>query len=205
MEFSSFHLFSTGPIPQSRFLTMEAPHLPAGLRHPWIKRVRDWEERFHPARKHSLLVKTQPFEFKVLSVRECVAPGDLVDTPQRAFEYWNTNIPSATWFDPMKEAFVVLVVNTKRRIIGHNLVAIGCLDSVTVRPLEVFRPIIVAAGSAAILMHNHPSMDPTPSSGDIRVTRELIRASELLRIEILDHVIVGSTFASLRALGYIGS
>lgn len=144
-----------------------------------------------------------PCEFKVMRVRECVAPADLVDTPERAFEYWKTNIPSAIWFDPAKEAFVVLVLNTRRRIIGHNLVALGSLDSVCVRPLEVFRPVIVAAGAAIILAHNHPSLDPTPSEADIRVTRDLVRAGQLLKIEILDHVIIGSTFASLRTLGYL--
>ncbi len=138
-----------------------------------------------------------------MRVRECVAPADFVETPERAFEYWKANVPTATWFDPMKEAFVVLVLNTRRRIIGHNLVALGSLDSVPVRALEVFRPIIVAAGSAAILAHNHPSLDPTPSAADIKVTRELVRAGQLLKIEILDHIIIGETFSSLRTLGYL--
>ena len=143
-----------------------------------------------------------PCEFKVLRVRECVAPGDLLDTPERAFQYWQTNIPQADWYDPAKESFVVLVLNTRRRIIGHALVAVGTLDSVNVHAREVFRPVIVAAGSALILAHNHPSLDPTPSEADIRVTRELVRAGQLLKIEILDHLIVGSTFTSLRTLGY---
>lgn len=60
----------------------------------------------------------------------------------------------------------------------------------------------MAAGSALILAHNHPSMDPSPSEADIRVTRDLARAGQLLKIEILDHVIVGSTFTSLRSLGH---
>jgi DNA repair protein RadC len=62
----------------------------------------------------------------------------------------------------------------------------------------------VAAAAAVILMHNHPSGDPSPSEGDIRVTRDLIRAGQLLKIEVLDHVIVGAgeKRASLRELGY---
>ena len=143
-----------------------------------------------------------PCEFKVMRVRECVAPTDLVDTPERAFDYWQANIVNAPWFDPAKEAFVILILNTRRRILGHNLVALGGLDSVCVTPLSVFRPVIVAAGSALILAHNHPSLDPTPSSADIRVTQELVRAGRLLKIEILDHVIIGSTFSSLQSLGY---
>jgi len=144
-----------------------------------------------------------PHEFKVMRVRECAFPAQMVDTPERAVEYWRENIVKADWFDECKEALVVLVLNTRRRIIGHNLVSLGNLDSCPVRPLEVFRPVIVAAGSACILMHNHPSKDSTPSDADIRVTRDLIRAGQILRIEILDHVIVGETFHSLRYLGYL--
>ncbi len=143
-----------------------------------------------------------PAEFKVMRVRDCGIPADIVDTPDRVFNYWAVNIATAPWFDPAKEAFVILILNTRRRILGHNLVALGGLDSVNVHAREVFRPVIVAAGSAIILAHNHPSMDPSPSEADIRVTRDLVRAGQLLKIEILDHVIVGSTFTSLRSLGF---
>ncbi len=143
-----------------------------------------------------------PAEFKVLRVRDCATPADLVDTPDRVFDYWKANVATAPWFDPSKEAFVVLILNTRRRILGHNLVALGGLDSVNVHAREVFRPVIVAAGSALILAHNHPSLDPSPSEADIRVTRDLVRAGQLLRIDIMDHVIIGSTFTSLRSLGY---
>jgi hypothetical protein len=50
-----------------------------------------------------------------------VVPTDLVDTPERAFDYWQANIVNAPWFDPAKEAFVILILNTRRRILGHNL------------------------------------------------------------------------------------
>jgi DNA repair protein RadC len=146
-----------------------------------------------------------PHEFKVLRVRECVSPAQLIDTPDQAAEYWKANIPRADWFDPAKEAFVVLVLNTRRRILGHNLVSLGTLDTCTVHAREVFRPVIVAAGSAIILAHNHPSGDPTPSEADIKVTRELIRAGQLLKIEVLDHVILGEKHASLRELGYFSA
>ncbi len=144
-----------------------------------------------------------PAEFKVMRVRECLAPADLVDTPERAYHYWKANILTAPWFDPAKEAFVILILNTRRRIIGHNLVALGGLDSVHVAPRELFRPAIVAAGAAIILMHNHPSGDPTPSEADIRVTRDLVRAGQLLKIEVLDHVVVGENGStSMKALGH---
>src|SRR6185312_9192626 len=102
-----------------------------------------------------------PHEFKVMRIRECVAT-DLIDTPQKAAEYWNTNIPQSQWYDEAKEAVVVLILNTRRRIIGHNLVTLGNLDTCLIHAREVFRPAIVAAGSAVVLMHNHPSGDSTP-------------------------------------------
>ena len=143
-----------------------------------------------------------PQEFKVICLRECSASALTLDTPQQATEYWNANIPSAPWFDPCKEALVVLVLNTRRRILGHNLVALGGLDSVTIHSREVFRPVIALAGHCAILMHNHPSLDSTPSNADIHITRELIRAGQLLRIALIDHLIVGERTTSLRELGY---
>lgn len=144
-----------------------------------------------------------PHEFKVLTVRECEPMTALLDEPEKVAQYWRQNIPEAAWYDPMKEALVVLVLNTRKRIIGHNLVALGNLDTCAFSPREIFRPVIVAAGSSCILVHNHPSGDPSPSEADIKVTRDLIRAGQLLKIELVDHVIIGQNqYHSLKALGY---
>ncbi len=147
--------------------------------------------------------KYLPHEFKVVCVRECVAT-ELMASPENAVKYWQDNIPQAPWFDPMKEALVVLVLNTRKRILGHNLVALGSLDTCPVTPLHVFRPAIVQSAASLILMHNHPSGDCGASEADIKVTRDLIRAGQLLKIEIADHIIIGShpSFTSLRACGY---
>ena len=92
---------------------------------------------------------------------------------------------------------------TRRRIRGHNLVSTGTLDTILVHPREVFRTAIAANASALILMHNHPSGEAVPSEADIRVTRDLIRAGQLLKLEVLDHVIVGNPgHSSLRSMGY---
>ncbi|MFN7137827.1 MAG: JAB domain-containing protein [Limisphaerales bacterium] len=95
-----------------------------------------------------------PHEFKVMRLRECAVDSPIIDTPQSAYQYWKANIIGADWYDPAKEAFVALVLNTRRRIMGHNLVCLGTLDQCQVHPREVFRPVIVAAGSSIILMHN---------------------------------------------------
>ena len=149
----------------------------------------------------------EPQEFKVVSLRECPTPEALhkCDTPQQAADYWRLHVASNPYFNPECECFVVLLLNTRRRIKGHHLVSIGTLDTLLVHPREVFRIAIMAGGvSAIVLMHNHPSGDANPSEADIKVTRDLIRAGQLLKIEVLDHVIVGvNQHLSLRELGYL--
>ena len=83
------------------------------------------------------------------------------------------------------------------------MVSIGTIDTNLVTPSAVFRTAVVANAAAVVLGHNHPSMDPTPSEADIRVTRDLVRAGQLLKIEVLDHIIIGHEFRSLRELGYL--
>lgn len=156
----------------------------------------------------------QPKEYKVVSIRECPTPErlQLCDTPEKAAEYWNRHIKTHPYYTPDREYFVVLFLNTRRRVKGHTLVSIGTLDTILVTPREVFRAAIVACASAVVLMHCHPSGDPTPSEADIKVTRDLIRAGQLIKVEVLDHVIMGfpSTerprdYTSLRELGYFYS
>jgi DNA repair protein RadC len=146
-----------------------------------------------------------PKEFKVTALRECPLPGEMqvCDTPEKAAEYWRLHIATSPHFNPDCECFVVLLLNTRRRVKGHQLVTIGTMDTLLVHPREVFRTAIVSAAAAVLLMHNHPSGEPTPSEADIKVTRDLIRAGQLLKIEVMDHVIMGNAnFCSLRTLGY---
>jgi DNA repair protein RadC len=105
-----------------------------------------------------------------------------------------------------------LLLNTRRRLILADKLSQGTLDSLLVHPRDVFRSAIAANAAAVVLAHNHPSGDPTPSESDIKVTRDLIRAGQLLKIEVLDHVIVGRAtqerskdYVSLRELGYFYS
>ena len=107
------------------------------------------------------------------------------------------------------ETFQILLLNTRRRLIRVEQVSQGLLDTILVHPREVFQSAISARAAAVVLVHNHPSGDPTPSEADIKVTRDLIRAGQLLKIEVLDHVILGRAtvdrtkdFSSLRELGY---
>ena len=110
------------------------------------------------------------------------------------------------------ETLQVLLLNTRRRLIRVEEVTDGTIDQLLVHPREVFKAAIAANASAIVLAHNHPSGDPTPSDADIKVTRDLIRAGQLLKIDVLDHVILGRATAerakdwsSLRELGYFYS
>jgi DNA repair protein RadC len=107
------------------------------------------------------------------------------------------------------EHFQAVLLNVRRKLICVELIAQGLVDTILVHPREVFKKAIAANASALVLVHNHPSGDPTPSEADIRVTRDLIRAGQLLKIEVLDHVILGrrakengKDYVSLRELGY---
>ena len=107
------------------------------------------------------------------------------------------------------ETFQILMLNTRRRLIRIEQVSQGLLDTILVHPREVFNSAIAARASAIVLVHNHPSGDPTPSEADIKVTRDLIRAGQLLKMQVLDHVILGRAtvdrpkdYSSLRELGY---
>ena len=146
-----------------------------------------------------------PHEYKVTSLRECPTPESLqlCDTPDKAAAYWRLHFPSNPVYDPERENLGVFLLNTRRRIKGHQLVTIGTQDTLLVHSREIFRLAIFTAANGIIVAHNHPSGDATPSEADIKVTRDLIRAGQLLRIELLDHVIIGQDrFTSLRELGY---
>jgi DNA repair protein RadC len=107
------------------------------------------------------------------------------------------------------ETLQVLLLNTRRRLIRVEEITDGTIDTLLVHPREVFKAAIAANAAAVVLAHNHPSGDPTPSEADIKVTRDLIRAGQLLKIDVLDHVIIGRAtaerakdYTSLRELGY---
>lgn len=101
-----------------------------------------------------------------------------------------------------REHFVVMLLDTKHRVIGFNTVAIGTIDGAVVSPRETFKPALLANATAIIMAHNHPSGDPTPSPEDVAVTRNIVEAGRILGVEVLDHIIVGEgRFVSLKERG----
>lgn len=98
-----------------------------------------------------------------------------------------------------QEHFKVLLLDSKNYVLKVLTVTVGTLNSSLVHPREVFRPAITQAAASIILAHNHPSGDPTPSSEDLQVTRQLVEAGRILGIEVLDHIIIGGTdYVSLK-------
>lgn len=92
-----------------------------------------------------------------------------------------------------RERFVVLALDGAHRVIGHETVAVGTLNSCLVHPREVFKALILANAAAFVAVHNHPSGEVAPSEDDRVVTQRLVEAGKLLGIGMLDHVIVTAT------------
>ena len=139
--------------------------------------------------------------------RELAGDAPLLDSPDRIADYLRESNRLL-----QVETFQAVLLNTRRRLIRVEQLSQGTLDTILVHPREVFRAAIAANASAVIIVHNHPSGDPTPSDSDIKATRDLIRAGQLLKIDVLDHVIIGRAteerprdYASLRELGYFYS
>jgi len=101
-----------------------------------------------------------------------------------------------------QEHFRVLYLDTRNRLLGSETVYVGSLNASHIRVSEVFREAVKRNCASIIVVHNHPSGDPTPSPEDVEVTRQLVAAGNLLDIEVLDHLIIGQQrFVSLRERG----
>ena len=121
-----------------------------------------------------------------------------IASPSEAFEYLKARMPLLD-----REHFVVMSLNTKNRVLDIRTVSIGTLSSSLVHPREVFSHPIKISAASIILVHNHPSGDPTPSSEDLSITRRLVEVGDLLGITVLDFLIIGNTCVSLREKGLL--
>ena len=119
----------------------------------------------------------------------------LLDRPENVAQLLSPRLA-----DARQEQLVALCLDTKNRLIAQHTVTTGLLDGTLAHPRELFRIAILHQSQALVVAHNHPSGDPTPSAEDLQLTRQLIKAGELLQIQLLDHVIIGhSGFESLRS------
>lgn len=136
--------------------------------------------------------------------RRCAArrlrSGDPVRGPADVFRHFHPRLR-----DARHERFLLVLLDGRHRMLREVVISQGTLTASLVHPREVFRPALREAAAAVVLVHNHPSGDPTPSREDREITTRLAEAGELLGIPVLDHVIVAERgYASLRETGGLG-
>jgi DNA repair protein RadC len=99
--------------------------------------------------------------------------------------------------DELKEKFILVCLNSANKIIGHEIISVGNLNSSVVHPREVFKAAIDQRSASIILLHNHPSGNPDPSNEDISITKKMVESGKILDIPVFDHIIIaGNSFTS---------
>ena len=150
-------------------------------------------------------VTTMPYRvarYRLLLVKDGTVPTTWDRQLRQSKDVADLMAPLARGLD--RETFWCLLLNGKNVLVGLNVVSVGALTAALVHPREVFKPAILESAASVILIHNHPSGDPTPSREDVRLTRQLVECAKLLDLRIHDHVIIGrGRFASLAERGVI--
>ncbi|MBT0663994.1 DNA repair protein RadC [Geobacter pelophilus] len=130
---------------------------------------------------------------------ESLSSGDRYTAPSQIFQHFQNRFKNRK-----KEHVVALLLDGKNRIIREVPISEGSLNQSIIHPREVFNPAVRDSAAAIILVHNHPTGDPTPSREDLELTRRLKEAGELMGIRVLDHVIIGDkNYVSLADKGYL--
>ncbi len=122
---------------------------------------------------------------KRLAKGKSLAP--LLDTPERVFNAFGNEFMGLR-----QESLRVLLLDAKLRLIRSEEIMRGSVSECMAHPREIFRHAIIQSAYAVVVLHNHPSGDPAPSAADIRITRSLREAAQLLQINLIDHIILGS-------------
>lgn len=153
-----------------------------------------------------LLKSNRPIRFKVIrAVYERLAVGE--DTSEYAAKAISDAQAVYSLFgflkQETKEHFIALHLDVKNRIICIDRVSTGTMTGSLIHPREVFKSALLSSAASLLLIHNHPSGDPTPSREDIAITEKLKGAGELMGIALLDHVIIGDGYVSLKEKGYL--
>ena len=147
-------------------------------------------------------------EFKIMRLADAgLFDTCTLDVPIYAVNYIRPKLEQSIIYRPDVENLIVIHLNVRCKPIGFEIISLGTLDTLLVHPREVFRSAIIANSARIILVHNHPSGEPTPSEADIKITRDLIKAGQLIKIDVADHLILGDprrspNYYSLKELGY---
>ena len=131
-------------------------------------------------------------EVRFSVVRESVSDPRELSNPAAVIDLVLT-LGGACIPDDAREHFIVLMLNARNRLVAFHRVSTGTLSGTLVQPRKIFGPALRTMGVASVvLVHNHPSGDPTPSREDLRLTRQLVDAGRLLDMPVHDHIIVGN-------------
>lgn len=136
-------------------------------------------------------------EIKISVVREAETEYKIT-TPKNIYDFWQSEIKKSAWYQDEKEMMIVFILDGKNAVKSYNLVTLGLLNQSSVHAREVFRPAILAGAQQIIIAHNHPSGELKPSESDIIATKGLIAAGEIIGIKLIDHIIIGDGFRSMR-------
>ena len=137
--------------------------------------------------------------YRVALVREgsCLSEQKTIRSPDDVFA-----IISLDYENAVVETAMMLALDTKNKVIGVFNISTGSLNASIIHPRDVFQRAILSNAASVILVHNHPSGDPSPSSEDVELTKKLAAAGKLLDIDVLDHVVIGAgQYVSLKENG----
>lgn len=154
-----------------------------------------------PAKPKTIRLKQIRAVYETLTIKEEVnhylQPFTRYTSPEQVFDTFSF-LRRET-----KEYFFAIHLDGKNRICCVDEVSVGSLNQSIVHPREVFKTALLSSAASLILVHNHPTGDPTPSSEDIAITRRLKEAGEIIGVKLLDHIIIGDSFVSFVERGLL--
>jgi DNA repair protein RadC len=138
------------------------------------------------------------FNLGMRAARQMIQPKYRIEQPAHAYHFIKDILEGQT-----RELLIVILQNARGYVICYEVVAIGSLSEVIVHPREVFYPAIRHKAASLILVHNHPSGDPTPSRKDLDLTQQLVEIGCIMALPLKDHLIIGrQCYTSLREIGF---
>ena len=144
------------------------------------------------------------YRLRTVSLKLNEPPAAAVSSPEQALAFL---LPLYADLDEDREHLVLLALDTQNRVRGYKVVATGGQAASVVDPKTLFRDALLLGAASIIVAHNHPSGDPTPSSEDLRLTRQLVDGGKVLDLRVHDHIVLGhgDRFVSLADHGEMGA
>ena len=143
-------------------------------------------------------------EVKLVTVNQWASDHPIIlSSPADVAHCYAQYITRANWFTPDKEQLIGIALNVRKRVSGFYLVTMNLVDQSVFHARELFRPAIVLNARYIILLHNHPSGDVAPSATDLQMTKQCVTAGMLLQLEVMDHIIMGDGYYSIRQGGQV--